>query len=269
MYDQATNFKFESGYRMRKKELIVIGVLTVLLAFMDITGLPSSLFINIEVLDITPFYWTLMFNFIIIGIITFFALRYLCPSWKLGLHKNGMTAGLKKYGVIGILVGIITGVAFYIGLKPFDYKPTIWKILIEGIIYYIGVAIVEELYVRGLLLNLIEKIFHKKENKTSIAIILSSFIFGVGHIFGVLGQPVLIIITKVVWTIAMGMYFGTIYKKTNNLWLPIIMHFIIDICALPYCFTTMQGYANISLYIILPTYIMLGIYSLYIMKNER
>lgn len=254
---------------MKKKELIIIGVLTILLAFMDITGLPSSLFINIKVLDITPFYWILMFNFIIIAIITFFTLKYLCPSWKLGLNKNGIKTGLKKYGIIGIIVGVISGIAFYIGLQPFDYSPTLWKVLVEGIIYYLGVAFVEELYIRGLLLNLIEKIFEKNSNKVVIAIITSSVIFGLGHIFGVLGQPILVIITKVIWTIAMGIYFGTIYKKTNNLWIPIILHFIIDVCALPYCFTTMQGYANISLYIILPTYIILGIYSLYIMKSKR
>lgn len=254
---------------MKKKELIIISILTILIAFMDISGLPSSLFVNIKVLDITPFYWTLMFNFIIIGIITFFALKYLCPSWKLGLNKNRVTVGFKKYGIVGIIVGIISGIAFYIGLQPLDYSPTIWKVLIEGIIYYLGVAFIEELYVRGLLLNLIEKIFNKNDNKVMIAIITSSVIFGLGHIFGVLGQPILIVITKVIWTTAMGMYFGTIYKKTDNLWLPIILHFIIDVCALPYCFTTMQGYSNISLYIILPTYILLGIYSLYIMKRER
>ncbi len=254
---------------MKKKELIIIGVLTIVFAFMDISGLPSALFINIEVLDITPFYWTLMFNFIIIGIIAFLTLKYLCPNWKLGFNKNGLKSGLKKYGIIGIIVGIISGIAFYIGLKPFNYNPTIWKVLIEGIIYYIGVAIVEELYVRGLLLNFIEKLSYKKKNNTIIAIVLSSVIFGLGHIFGVLGQPMLIIITKVVWTIAMGLYFGVIYKKTNNLWIPIILHFIIDICALPYCFTTITTYPNISLYIILPAYILLGIYSLYIMKKER
>ena len=252
-----------------KKELIIIGVLTTLLAFMEISGLPSALFINIEVLDITPFYWTLMFNFIIILVIAFLTLNYFCSNWKLGLNKKNLKNGLKKYGIVGIIVGLITFIAFYIGLKPFNYSPTILKVLIEGIIYYIGVAIVEELYVRGLLLNLIEKICHKKKNDTLIAIIVSSVIFGLGHIFGVLGQPLLIIITKVVWTITMGIYFGTIYKKTNNLWLPIILHFIINVCALPYCFTTITTYPNISLYIILPTYILLGIYSLYIMKNER
>lgn len=254
---------------MKNKELIIIGVLTILLAFMDISGLPSALFINMKILDITPFYWTLMFNFIIIGVITFFTLKYLCPNWKLGFNRVNLKDGLKKYGIVGIIVGVISGIAFYIGLKPFNYSPTIWKVLIEGIIYYMGVAIVEELYVRGLLLNLIEKICYKNKNNTIVAIILSSIIFGLGHIFGVLGQPILIIITKVVWTIALGLYFGAIYKKTNNLWLPIILHFIIDVCALPYCFTTMTTYPSISLYIILPTYLLLGIYSFYIMKRKR
>ncbi len=253
---------------MKNKELIIIGVLTIVLAFMEITGFPSSLFINIKILDITPFYWTLMFNFIIIGIIAFITLKYFCPNWRLGLNKNGIKTGLKKYGVIGIIVGIIQGIAFYIGLS-FNYSPTIWKVLIEGIIYYLGVAFIEELYVRGLLLNLIEKMFIKSKNKTIIAIVISSVIFGLGHIFGVLGQPMLIIFTKIIWTIAMGIYFGAIYKKTDNLYVPIILHFIINVCALPYCFTTMQGYSNISLYIILPTYILLGIYSLCIMKSKR
>lgn len=254
---------------MRKKELIIISILTILLAFMDISGLPSALFLNIKISDITPFYWTLMLNFIIIGVIAFLTLKYLCPDWKLGFNKNGLKNGFKKYGTVGIVVGVISGIAFYIGLKPFNSHPTIWKVLIEGIIYYIGVAIVEELYVRGLLLNLFEKLCYKRKNNTIIAIILSSVIFGLGHIFGVLGQPILIIITKVIWTITMGMYFGIIYKKTNNLWLPIILHFIIDVCALPYCFTNITTYPNISLYIILPTYILLGIYSLYIMREKR
>ena len=253
---------------MKKKELIIIGILTILLAFMDISGLPSALFVNINILDINPMYFTLMINFIFIGLISFLTIKNLCPSWKLGFNKNGIVSGLKKYGLMGIIVGIISGIAFYIGLT-LDASPSIWKVLIEGIIYYIGVAIVEELYVRGLLLNLIEKVSYKSKNSTLIAIIVSSVIFGLGHIFGVLGEPILVIATKVIWTIAMGMYFGAIYKKTNNLWIPIVLHFIIDICALPYCFTTMQGYSSISLYIILPTYIILGIYSLYIIKSER
>lgn len=253
---------------MKRKEPVIIGLLTVLIAFMDISGLPSALFLNIEILDITPFYWTLMCNFIIIGAIAFLTLRFLCPSWNLGLKKSGLKPGMKKYGAAGIIAGIISGAAFYIGLRPFDYKPSLWKVLVEGIIYYFGVAFVEELYVRGLLLNLTENVFHKSKNKKIIAVILSSVIFGLGHIFGVLGQSILVIAAKVIWTVGMGIYFGAIYKKTDNLWLPVIIHFITDICALPYCFTAVKGYPDISLYIILPVYIAIGIYGLYIMKDK-
>ena len=153
-------------------------------------------------------------------------------------------------------------VAFYVGLKPFDRQPSVAKVLVEGVIYYIGVAIIEELYVRGLLLNIIERLFYKKKNSVLIAVILSSAIFGLGHIFGTLGQPLLTIISKVIWTIGMGMFFGMIYKKTDNLWLPIIIHFLINVCALPYCFSSLNGYADLTLYIIVPVYILLGIYSL-------
>lgn len=254
---------------MKRRELILIAVLIVLIAIMDITGIPSAFFINIEIADIEPFYFTLMVNFIFIGVIAFLFIRKLCPEWKLGFTTKGLADGLKRYGLIGIVTALIGFVAFYVGLKPFDRQPSVAKVLIEGVIYYIGVAIIEELYVRGLLLNLIEKLFLKNKNSTTIAVVLSSVIFGLGHVFGVMNQSLLVIVSKVIWTIGMGMFFGMIYKKTNNLWLPIIIHFLINVCALPYCFSSINGYADLTLYIVLPTYLLLGAYSLLALKKER
>ena len=68
---------------MNRRELIYIAVLTLVIAFMDITGIPSVFFINIQVADIEPFYFILMINFLIIGIIAFLFLRILCPKWQL------------------------------------------------------------------------------------------------------------------------------------------------------------------------------------------
>ncbi len=135
-------------------------------------------------------------------------LRTLCPVWDLGFKKKGLADGLKRYGIIGALVAAVGFLAFYVGLSLFDRQPSIEKVLIEGVVNYIGVAIIEELYVRGLLLNLIEKMLVKSKNSTLIAVVLSSVIFGAGHIFGVLNQPLLVIVSKVVWTIGMGMFFG-------------------------------------------------------------
>ncbi len=253
---------------MNKREFIYIAVLTLVVAFMDITGIPSVFFVNIQVADIDPIYFTLMVNFLIIGVTACLFLRILCPKWEIGFRKKGLIDGFKKYGIIGVLVAIAGFIAFYVGLSPFDRQPSIEKVLIEGAVYYIGVAIIEELYVRGLLLNLIEKMMEKNKNSTLIAVVLSAVIFGVGHIFGVLNQPLLVIVSKVVWTIGMGIFFGMVYKKTNNLWLPIIIHFLINVCALPYCFSSVNGYVNLTLYIVVPVYIILGIYSFMELKKE-
>lgn len=253
---------------MNKREFIYIAVLTLVVAFMDITGIPSVFFVNIQVADIDPIYFTLMVNFLIIGVTACLFLRILCPKWEIGFRKKGLIDGFKKYGIIGVLVAIAGFIAFYVGLSPFDRQPSIEKVLIEGVVYYIGVAIIEELYVRGLLLNLIEKMMEKNKNSTLIAVVLSAVIFGVGHIFGVLNQPLLVIVSKVVWTIGMGIFFGMVYKKTNNLWLPIIIHFLINVCALPYCFSSVNGYVNLTLYIVVPAYIILGIYSFMELKKE-
>lgn len=246
---------------------IRIAILTVLIAFMDISGIPCSLFLEIRVADIEPIYFALMLNFALIAAIAYVYLRLLCPEWKIGFTTTGFAAGIKRYGIVGISVALVGFVAFYVGLMPLDSSPTAAKVIVEGVVYYIGVAVVEELYVRGLLLNLIEKLCKNEQNKT-IAVVLSSVAFGLGHIFGALGQPTFVIVSKVVWTIGMGLFFGTIYKKTNTLLLPIFFHFLINVCALPYCFSSVSGYANLTLSIILPVYLVLGVYSLIELKKD-
>ena len=236
---------------------------------LSIYGWRKAFFVHIQVADIEPVYFTLMVNFLLIGAATYLFLRTLCPAWDLGFKKKGLADGLKRYGIIGALVAAVGFLAFYVGLSLFDRQPSIEKVLIEGVVNYIGVAIIEELYVRGLLLNLIEKIFAKSKNSTLLAVVLSAVIFGTGHIFGVVNQPPLVIVSKVVWTIGMGMFFGMVYKKTNNLWLPIMLHFIINVCTLPYGFSSINGYADLTLYIVVPVYIILGIYSFIELKKKR
>ena len=66
--------------------------------------------------------------------------------------------------------------------------------------YDFGFSVNELRDVRGVFLNIVEAFADKKDNKIEIAIIVSSVVFGLGHIPGMLG---------------MGFYFGTIYKKTG------------------------------------------------------
>lgn len=132
---------------MRKKELMMIALFTLLIAFMEMTAIPSAFFVNIQFADVEPVYFTLMVNFVLIGLVAFVVLKYLCPDWTLGLRKEGLVSGLKSYGLLGGGVAAIGFIAFYVGLKPFDLQPSLFKVMVEGVVYYIGVAIVEELYI--------------------------------------------------------------------------------------------------------------------------
>lgn len=245
--------------KMDKKTKVVLIILCLVIAFMDISGLPGVLF-RINIADVDQYIVPLMMNFILIGVIAIVTLKVFKLSYIFGFTTHGLGNGLKRYAVPGVVAGVLSFIAFFVGLYPFDYVPTIWKILIEGVLYYVGVGIIEEFYVRGLFLNIVESFADKSENKTEIAIIVSSVVFGLGHIPGMLGMGIGVIIFKVISTIGMGFYFGTIYKKTGNLWIPIIMHTFIDICALPYCFTLNMRYETISLIILVITYIALAIY---------
>lgn len=255
---------------MRKSErrkILFASITTVIMTVMNISGLPATLFININILDIQPFYFSLMVNFVLTALVFFAAWKVLYPNWHFGLGTKGLSSGIKKYGISGLIIFLLSTVAFMVGLMPFNNKPTIAKVVIEGFVYYIGVAFIEELYIRGLLQNIFEKLFYKKHNASFLAIIIASVIFGIGHIFGTLGSSLLSIICKVVWTIALGLYLGAIYKKTSNLWVPIILHAVIDFCAWPFCYSTTPPYPQVSLWILLATYIGVGVYAFGIMKS--
>ena len=253
---------------MSQKTKVILTILCLGIAFMDISGLPGVL-LKVNLADVDQYIIPLMINFIIIGILAIVVLKLFKVTYDFGFSVSGLREGLKRYAIPGIVAGVLSFVAFFIGLFPFDYRPTIWKIFIEGVLYYIGVGIVEEFYVRGLFLNIVEAFADRKDNKTEIAIIVSSVVFGLGHIPGMLGMGIGVIIFKVISTIGMGFYFGTIYKKTGNLWVPIIMHSFIDICALPYCFTQNMRYETVSLIILVITYLSLSFYCINLWFNRK
>ena len=253
---------------MTTKEKIVLSILCIIIAFMVLSGLPAVL-LKITFADVDPFIIPLIINFLIIGVVAVAAIKIFDISYKFGFTFNGLSTGFKKYGVAGLLACVLSFVAFFVGLFPFDYTPSIYKILIEGVIYYIGVAFVEEFFVRGLFLNLIENFAQKSQNKTEIAIITSALVFGLGHVPGTISLGLGVAIFKFVMTTGMGLYFGAIYKKTHNLLFSIILHFLIDICALPYCFTQHMRYENISIVILTITYIALGVYVGVLIRLEK
>jgi len=262
--------KLRDSCMSKKKECIIATILTLVMAFIEMSALPMVLFCKIEIADIQPIYIALILNFLIAFCICFIFRKMILKDWVFGLTSNGVLSGLKKYGLPMILASVIVSVSFIIGLQPFDNKPSVLRLIIEGIVYYIGVGIMEELYLRGLLQNLIEKCFGSKDGASLYAILIASALFGIGHIFGALGQPVATIVCKVIWNIGLGIYFGTVYLKTRNLWVPIILHFIVNVgIAIIFCFTTSNKYPMMALLTCLVAYCGLGIYGISIIKRTN
>jgi membrane protease YdiL (CAAX protease family) len=253
-----------------KRELAAACIITVLMAFMDISGLPSALFPGIHILDIEPAYFTLMLNFILALALCFALRKLLCPNWALGLGPHGTSNGLKQYGLAGLLALAASLLAFCIGLRgSFDQSPSVWKVLIEGFAYYLGVAVIEEIYIRGFLLNILEKLFWKSQNAVLKAVSLSSLIFGLGHMPGMIGFSPFVAASNVAWTIGLGLYFGMAYKKTGSLWVPVILHAAINLAGIPFVFSSTNAYPAFSIAIILPACLMLGAYSVLVMMKPK
>lgn len=101
------------------------------------------------------------------------------------------------------------------------------------------------------------------------AILITSVLFGLGHIFGALGQPIVTVIAKTVWATALGVYFGAVYVVSKNLWVPIILHLTINLCGIPFCFSTSNQYPAIALITCLVSYILLAIYGVYIIRKNN
>lgn len=251
-----------------KRISISVMILTIIMTFMEMTALPAALFCNIQIKDIEPIYFSLMINFILAFVLCYVCRKTIIKEWNFGLQFQNILTGLKEYAVPALIATLIVAAAFCIGLSPFDNKPTIYRVIVEGVVYYIGVAIMEEIYLRGLLQNIIEKWFGKRKNAALYAVLIASALFGFGHIFGAFGQPVITIICKAVWAAALGVYFGAVYVRTRNLWVPIILHFAVDLCGIPFCFSESNQYPTIGLVCCLSMYLLLGIYGIYIMRKN-
>lgn len=222
-----------------RKELIFASVICVCMTVMDFTAFPAVLFIDITVSDITPVIFTIMINQWIVIAISFIAIRFLCPQLFKQIGFTNFKSGFRSFWLPILILTVGSALAFSLGLIGYyNYTPSVEKIIVEGLIYYISVGIIEELYIRALLLNIVERLAYKTKYSTLIAIIISSALFGLGHIFGMIGQNVLTIICRVIWTISLGIIFGVVYKKSNNLWLAVIAHILVDFCSVAFCFVS-------------------------------
>ena len=87
------------------------------------------------------------------------------------------------------------------------------------------VGLAEEYIFRGLLVSLFLKLFH---NNVLGAVIGSSVMFGLIHTMNLKSMPIGYVSGQVIFAAAIGLLFGTIYVKTKNLSIVILLHALRD-----------------------------------------
>lgn len=253
----------------KRKESIIAIIIAGIVAFLYISGIPSVFFVNIKVADIDSVSITFFINIIFSMVVGISLIKIFIPKFNVGFQSKNFKSGIKKYGFFCFIAFLIPCIAFTVGLYPFDYSPSVWKVIFEGIIYIIGVGIIEEFFCRGLLQNSIAGLLTNRKNAQLIAVLITAAIFGLGHIFGMIGMSVLLAASKVLWATGLGIYFGAIYSLTNNLWLVAFFHFVVNLSGIPFIFSTQNSYPDISAIIVVITCFGLGIYGIYLLKQQE
>ena len=144
-------------------------------------------------------------------------------------HKGGIGTGV-LFGWLIIADGVYGFVSSYISFDKSSLSfPSMQKTIFFTLVMLL-IGILEEVLCRGVILNnMLNKWGHTKTGIIK-SVILSSLIFGLGHLVNLFWQPTLIIgtVTQVIYTFLIGILFASIYLRCKNIWAVVILHAIFD-----------------------------------------
>ncbi|MBR2578867.1 MAG: CPBP family intramembrane metalloprotease, partial [Clostridia bacterium] len=108
-----------------------------------------------------------------------------------------------------------------------------WEVIMSMIFQCFSVGVVEEIYFRGILFNVIDDYFgHKNACDVWKPVVLSGFLFGFCHlsIFGGM-SGFLSTLSQSIACIGIGIFFGAVYMRCRNIYSLMFIHALHDIVA--------------------------------------
>ncbi|MEW6607135.1 MAG: CPBP family intramembrane glutamic endopeptidase [bacterium] len=157
----------------------------------------------------------------------------------------------------------------------FNGRTNLTEPIYRVILFFIeclSVGFFEEVLFRGILLIvLVEKLEHVKGG-TLISILISSLIFGLLHLVNLFdGATLGSALLQVGYSFLMGILWATLYLKTGNLWLVMILHAVYNFFGqvMFYLGTVENRYDNLTLFITWIFAVLSGIYVTILLRNDR
>ncbi len=215
---------------MRKNLDIVTSLLylAILYAFNIFLQLILHYFTDI---DITTILFGIYLNLILYGILFILYLKVLRPILKTDYitMKENLKSILISIGIgfgILLLVSFLVGVIYlFFGIEENASNQAYWELIMESglfgqisliVISVLFAPLVEELVFRYAGFKILNRF---KNIKPWALILITSFIFGLMHVnFSELEQ--------IIYYMALGCVLGTLYYKSNSIYVPLFVHMI-------------------------------------------
>jgi len=144
-------------------------------------------------------------------------------------HKEGIGKAF-LLGFPFIVVGLYNFIISYISFGESSFPlPSIQKLVYYSLIM-LCIGLFEEILCRGVILNNMLKKWGNTKKGILRVVIISSLIFGLGHVINLIIFPTLIIrtISQILYASLHGILYASIYLRTKNIWALILLHAVYD-----------------------------------------
>ena len=166
----------------------------------------------------------------------FFAVVVLCKILKLRIF--GKISGWIY--ILPCLIVAIDNFQFYAYFQgKMQWITFEWVDVCLFVLYCICIGLFEEAVFRGVVFSVIAGYFSKDKEGLIKALVVSSFIFGLAHLFNLFyGAGFLGTLLQVFYTTLTGGLFAFVFIKTKNILVPAFLHAVYNFCGLLF---TVQG----------------------------
>ena len=160
-------------------------------------------------------------------------LMLILPIFFRGKCNFGFKGGLPKLGILLSLPALIVPLWNLLQIKLYD-APLVagTTAVFAAIVHGIGPGVSEEVFCRGFAASNLMRIWKDKPNRIFLSVLVSGAAFGLLHAVNVIvtGDAFAAII-QVIYTAAIGIFYGAVFVRSRNVWGVIIMHTLTDVSA--------------------------------------
>ena len=164
-------------------------------------------------------------------IIEIICLKYLKLTNIMKFDFKRFVKGIK----VGMFIFVISIISLffniYNGVNSENDLVPIFNIICYTVAILFETGFTEEVLCRGIIQNLLYETFGKNNRKGMLlSIVITSVIFGMSHFINYfsLDSGFIGVLMQVIVAIGIGLYFGAIYARCNNIWTVIFLHGLVD-----------------------------------------